>query len=385
MPLKAVILGSGYAGQGHAMALRDCGVEIVGMASRTPEVVQRVAAEMGIPHAGTDWRLMLEDLRPDLVAIATPGGTHEEMASACIDAGCHIYIDKPLATTAAGARRLWEKARDAGVKTAYAASYRYQPAASLAMELIAAGAIGTVREAECIAHYGWPALMPFGWPHRLDQGGGRLNNNFTHKLSIVLRAIGGSVPDATVLRATGETRHDLKRVPVGEAVHDFRQYIPGAMTPEQAAESEWLDVDADWGYTVLARIGTPGSDPRDGITALFKHNAMTTSRQEDYVAFYGDGGTIYISGAYAQGALQLRQPGKEWQTIPTPEHIAAALPPIEDNTQRNWTILAKEWIDDIEGHGNAGYLTFRDGWLFQEVIDATRAADGWKDIPYNEA
>ncbi len=52
--LRALILGSGFAGQGHAQALRDAGVEIVGMVSRTRDVVEKVAASLNIPYAGTD-------------------------------------------------------------------------------------------------------------------------------------------------------------------------------------------------------------------------------------------------------------------------------------------------------------------------------------------
>ena len=54
--LKGLVLGSGFAGQGHAEAMRSCGIEVVGMVSRTAEVVdKRVAAEMGIPYSSTDW------------------------------------------------------------------------------------------------------------------------------------------------------------------------------------------------------------------------------------------------------------------------------------------------------------------------------------------
>ena len=60
-------------------------------------------------------------------------------------------------------------------RTAYAASFRYQPQAYLAARLIREGAIGPVQEVECVSHYDWPRLAPYGWPHRLDQGGGRLH------------------------------------------------------------------------------------------------------------------------------------------------------------------------------------------------------------------
>jgi predicted dehydrogenase len=250
--LRAVIMGAGFAGQGHTLALRDCGVEIVAMTGRTRAVVEKVARDMGIPIASVDWRATLAETHPDIVAVGTPGGTHFEMVGAALDLKCHVFLDKPQATTAAEAKQLYLQAGAAGVKTAYAASFRYQPAVLFAKELVASGAIGALYEVECVSHYNWPKLTSFGWPHRLATGGGRLNNNFVHKLAIVLNVAGG-----TVLAAMGETRNDLGRVPVGPPVHDFRQFTTMTLTAEKAARCEWRDVDSDWSYTVLARLGTP--------------------------------------------------------------------------------------------------------------------------------
>jgi len=77
--LRALILGSGFAGQCHAEALRYCGVAIEGMASRTEPVVRDVAARMGIPYASADWQQAIEDLQPDVIAVGTPGGVHLNM------------------------------------------------------------------------------------------------------------------------------------------------------------------------------------------------------------------------------------------------------------------------------------------------------------------
>ena len=49
-PLRALVLGAGYAGQGHAVALRLAGVEIAGMASRTADVGAKIAATLQIPR-----------------------------------------------------------------------------------------------------------------------------------------------------------------------------------------------------------------------------------------------------------------------------------------------------------------------------------------------
>jgi predicted dehydrogenase len=373
--LRALILGSGYAGEGHTLALRRAGVDVVGMAGRTASAVEAAAQRLEIPHAGTDYRQMLADLRPDIVAVGTPGGAHLEQCLAAIEAGCHVLCDKPLATTATEARQIYLAAKDKGVKTAYAASYRYQPQALYARQLVHRGVIGPVWEVECISHYNWPRLMPFGWPHRLDQGGGRLNNNFTHKLSIVQHVVGGEI-----LAAAGETRNDLKRVPVGERIHDFREYNQRAFSAEDAAQHEWAEVDSDWSYTALVRIGEPAAGLDNAVSATFRHSALPFGKNKDYIAFYGADGVLHIEGAYAQGALSLRTSGDTWDELPVPAEIHTALPPEPDHSQRNWDQLAREFVADIRGEGYAGYQTFRDGWIYQEVIDIVRAGQGWTTV-----
>jgi len=373
--LRAVILGSGYAGEGHTFALQRAGVDVIGMAARTESACRAAAERLGIPHAVTDYRKMLADLQPDIVAVGTPGGAHLEQCLAAIDAGCHVLCDKPLATTAADARQIYAAAKAKGVKTAYAASYRYQPQALYARELIQGGAIGQLYEVECVSHYNWPRYMPFGWPHRLDQGGGRLNNNFTHKLAIVQHVAGGEI-----LAAMGETRNDLQRTPIGDKLHDFREYSKRAFTAEDAAGQDWAEVDSDWAYTVLVRLGERAAGLEQAVSATFRHSALRFGRNGDYVAFYGEKGTLHIDGAYAQGALFLAENPDNWSELPIPAHIRDALPPEADHSQCNWDQLARDLVADISGLGNLGYQTFRDGRIFQEVIDVVRAGSGWTPI-----
>ncbi len=109
-PLRGLVFGSGFAGQGHAEAMRYCGIEVVGMVSRTEEVVKRVAHDMQIPYASTDWFAALEELRPDIVAIGTPGGAHYEQTLAAIEIGCHVFCDKPLTTSAETSKHLHQAA-----------------------------------------------------------------------------------------------------------------------------------------------------------------------------------------------------------------------------------------------------------------------------------
>jgi predicted dehydrogenase len=374
-PLRALILGSGYAGEGHTLALRRAGVDVVAMAGRTESAVIATADRLEIPQRGTAWQAMIRELRPDIVAVGTPGGAHLEQCLVAIEAGCHVLCDKPLAATAADARQIYAAAQAKGVKTAYAASYRYQPQALYARELVRAGTLGTIYESECVSHYNWPKLMPFGWPHRLDQGGGRLNNNFTHKLAIVQHVVGGEI-----LAAMGETRNDLKRAPVGERVHDFRDYSKRAGDMAQSGQHTWAEVDSDWAYTVLVKLGERDAPLADATSATFRHSALPPGKNKDYVAFYGEKGVIHIEGAYAQGDLYLRSGGEAWELLPIPPHITESLPPESDHSQRNWDQLAREFVADIQGKGHANYQSFRDGWIYQEVIDVVRGGSGWREI-----
>jgi predicted dehydrogenase len=374
--LRALILGAGYAGQGHALALRLAGVEIAGMASRTAEVGAKIAASLQIPRYSADWRGLLAEIKPDIVAVGTPGGTHLEMISAALEAGCHVLADKPLATTAADARTLHELAKSRGMKTAYAASYWYQPQALYARLLVQEGFLGQVVEIEGVSHFNWPPLMPFGWPHRLETGGGRLNNNFPHKLAIAQNILQGEI-----LAVMGESRNDLKRVPIGQEVHDFRDFAKQAMSPDQAAKFKWADVNSDWSYTALVRIGDPAKGLDEAVSVTFRHSALRLGRYGDYMAVYGTKGTLHVDGTYMQGPMYLKTDGPTWEELAIPLEIRDALPDETDHTQRNWNQLAREFVADIQGRPHPRYLTFRDGWIYQEAIDVIRSNKSWVAVP----
>ena len=87
--------------------------------------------------------------------------------------------------SAASAVELYELAKSNDVKTAYAASFRYTVSVLHAKRLAEEGAIGEPLEIECISHFNLDRDIPFGWSHRKEDGGGRLNNNFTHTLSAI--------------------------------------------------------------------------------------------------------------------------------------------------------------------------------------------------------
>ncbi|MCL9776854.1 Gfo/Idh/MocA family protein [Vibrio methylphosphonaticus] len=373
MKKTVLVFGTGFAGQGHAKAFRDAGAEVVGIVGRTEHVVTEVAEKMAIPYSGTNWGLALEICKPDIVSIATPGGAHVEAIKEAIAFGCHVFCDKPLTESGETALEIYQLAEEKGVKTAFASSFRYMPEIMHAKKLVAEGLIGEPTEVECISHFNLDRHIPFGWSHRSEAGGGRLNNNFTHLLSIVTSVVGENI-----LSINGEVRNDMPKAPVVDGVHNFmerRNFIPNDIDDPNL---EWRDCDVEWSYTVLAQIESriPAAQP---VSVLFKHGGLTPRFSDDHIVFHGTKGSIYIKGHYGSGPLYLWSNG-EWNEVSLPSEINEQLPNIECETQRSWTHLATEFVKDISGVKVEPYQTFEAGCRYQLIIDLIRKNDRWVDV-----
>ncbi|MDO7173851.1 Gfo/Idh/MocA family protein [Mariniflexile sp. AS56] len=371
--LKVLISGSGFAGQGHAVAFRAAGVEVVGIVGRTASVVNEVANKMGIPYSGTDWEQALIDCQPDIVSIATPGGAHYEPIKQAIHFGCHVFSDKPLTDSGNSASELYELSEQRKIKTAFASSFRYMPCIQHAKQLVAEGVIGEPTEVECISHFNLERDIPFGWSHRKEDGGGRLNNNFTHMMSIVTSVIGEKI-----LSIIGEVRDDLGKAPIVEGVHNFktrRDFIPKDLNDPSL---KWGESNVEWSYTVLAQLESPiATKP---VSVMFKHGGLNPKFQENHIVFYGTKGAVYIEGHYGMGPLYLWDQNKTWQELPLPQNIVDNQPNIEGDTERNWHYLVREFVKDIKGEKVEPYQTFKEGSLYQKLIDLIRKNNNWTDV-----
>ncbi|MBF0589124.1 MAG: Gfo/Idh/MocA family oxidoreductase [Magnetococcales bacterium] len=102
--LKAAVIGVGYLGRFHAQkyAALD-GVELMGVIDLDPAQAKQVGEELGVPWF-TDYRDLLGAL--DLVTIATPTIAHYRVTEACLKAGIHVLVEKPVTATLAEADEL---------------------------------------------------------------------------------------------------------------------------------------------------------------------------------------------------------------------------------------------------------------------------------------
>ncbi len=104
--VRILVVGLGHMGQSHALAYRKLdGFEVVGVMSRAARSYgDRLAPELrGYPRF-EDFGQALEATRPDAVSINTWPNSHAALALQAMDAGCHVFMEKPIATTVEDAR-----------------------------------------------------------------------------------------------------------------------------------------------------------------------------------------------------------------------------------------------------------------------------------------
>lgn len=123
--MRVLVAGLGNMGRSHALGwLKQPGVEIAGLVNRSAvDLPPELAA---IPQS-RDFHRALKALRPDIVVIATYSDSHAEYAIAAMRAGAHVFVEKPLATTADDARRVVECARETGRKLVVGYILRHHP------------------------------------------------------------------------------------------------------------------------------------------------------------------------------------------------------------------------------------------------------------------
>jgi predicted dehydrogenase len=124
-PLRTLVAGLGNMGRSHALAYHgNPAFEIVGLVNRStpdlPEPLRDYPLTADFAEALARWK-------PDLVSIATYSDSHADYAVAAMQAGAHVFVEKPLATTAADAERVAATARATGRKVVVGYILRHHP------------------------------------------------------------------------------------------------------------------------------------------------------------------------------------------------------------------------------------------------------------------
>jgi predicted dehydrogenase len=144
-PLRVAVVGLGYWGPNLVRNLHELEVTDVAYACDLREdSLASVARRYPAVRLTTSYEQVLADPTVDAVAIATNVSTHFALAAAALDAGKHVFVEKPLAASSAEAIDLIDRAARAGLVLMPGHTFLYSPPVRLVGDLIGAGALGDI-------------------------------------------------------------------------------------------------------------------------------------------------------------------------------------------------------------------------------------------------
>ena len=123
--LRVMVAGLGNMGLSHALAYhKNPGFEIVGLVNRSSI---NLPEELRSYPLLTSYEEALQQLKPDLVCVATYSDSHADYAIMAMEAGSDVFVEKPLATTVADAERVVAKAKETGRQLVIGYILRHHP------------------------------------------------------------------------------------------------------------------------------------------------------------------------------------------------------------------------------------------------------------------
>ena len=139
--------GAGNFGHGLHIAYKDIeNVEFIAVSDPNEAGREKAAAEAGALRSYADYRDMLEKETLDIVSVCPRlTSEHVAMVTACLEAGCHVYSEKPMTSTLADGDIIVETAKAHGLKVAVAHQAVYLPATHAIRQMLKDGKIGTIQ------------------------------------------------------------------------------------------------------------------------------------------------------------------------------------------------------------------------------------------------
>ncbi len=213
--IRIGLVGAGMIGDVHVENVRNDGRgEVVRVATASRATLDAKLPKYGVARGSLDWRDVVGDRDVDAVVVASPPHTHAEIALAALDAGKHVLLEKPMATTRRDAARIVDAAAARPRQVVLDCSCRHarlQPKFRLVKRLVDEGRLGEVYHVHHshLTRGTFIEYNPAGrWALEKEQaGGGPLLDWGVYDLSFHLGVLGDR---ARLVRLRGFARGGLK-------------------------------------------------------------------------------------------------------------------------------------------------------------------------------
>lgn len=326
--LRHVVIGAG-AGvfNMHRPALQLPTVDLVAVSDVNMERGSARARELGCPFYN-DYHTMLAETRPDVAVILTPHPLHATIAMACLQAGCHVLVEKPMAVQVQEADAMIAAAAAQQKLLAVSFQRRFRPEVRAIHRLIQEGQLGLLLHAELHATWPRPASYYRLAPWRgtwAGEGGGVLMNQGSHNLDLLCYLLG--LPR----RLSAWTRTLLHQIEVEDTVQAMLEWEQGTLgsvhiSTAEAGPPEYLKIvgtraslemsqnrlTIDTLDKDLREYITTSADPFQGLAAAQRTNRAIEPSTDHHVLLYQrfheailTGGDFELDGTQGRMSLEL--------------------------------------------------------------------------------
>jgi len=180
---KLAIIGAGAISESHLKACVQLpGIRAVAIADVVPERAEAAGSRYGIQAYG-DYRRMVEQEKPDIVAITLPHFLHKPAAVWCAEHGCHLMLEKPMALNAKECDEIMDAVESNGVRLLVGHTQHYIPENRAAKQLLDRGDLGellTIQDTRHVDYY--LDTRPAWFFEQAKSGGGIMMNLGSHSI-----------------------------------------------------------------------------------------------------------------------------------------------------------------------------------------------------------
>lgn len=223
--MKYALIGCGRISPNHIAAAKSNNLEFVGICDIDKDMLSDKALKFNLEgvHQYINYHEMLEKEKPELVAIATESGKHAAIALDCIDAGCNLIIEKPIALSILDADAIIKAAKEKGVKVCTSHQNRFNKSIQKIREALEMNRFG--RMFYGTAHIRWCRNYEYyskaKWRGTWEQDGGALMNQCIHNIDLLRWMMGDEIEE--VVGMTDRMNHEyIEAEDLGIALVKFR-------------------------------------------------------------------------------------------------------------------------------------------------------------------
>jgi predicted dehydrogenase len=348
-PLKdrvrvGVIGTTPYAERMHLRSLQSHpNADVIAICGRDGERAADVAGRNSVPLVFTDYREMFAAARLDAVVIVAPDAQHYPMTMDALNAGLHVLCEKPLATTAAQARAMYERAEATGVKHMSFFALRNSLHHRYVRQLIEQGYLGRCYTAHFHLTHGFFRSGAYQWRFDQQRGTGALGDLGCYLIDMARWFIGDIARVSAQLSNLVERPH-----PDGQA------YMPAN----------------DAASLVVTFVGGAQGTLAASVVA---HQAERG--QVNAVVLHGSAGTLELQHTFRGATLHgARAEEQEFSPLVIPTELWEGVDPATPtDVHLRHSVGDRAFIDAIV-QDRPLTPSFYDGWKVQQVIEAAFAA-----------